>query len=115
MNNLPVALVIEDSEDQLELLQRLLEREGFCVCAAVNAEAALSLFGEITPALAIVDLLLPGMAGSEIVGLIQRRFPECSVVISSVLDAVEYPEADAALPKPVTGASLHEMILRLAA
>lgn len=115
MSGLPLALVIEDSEDQLDLLQRLLEREGYCVVTAINAETALPLFGEISPVLAIVDLLLPGMAGSEVAALIQQHFPDCAVVISSVLDAVDYPEADAALPKPVTGASLHEMIVGLAA
>lgn len=115
LNKLPLALIIEDSEDQLALLQRLLEREGFWVLAAINAESALPLLEEEAPELAIVDLLLPGMTGGEIAALIQQRFPDCAVVISSVLDTINYPEADAALPKPVTSASLHEMIVGLAA
>lgn len=115
VNETRLALVIEDSQDQLDLMQRLLEREGFSVFAALDAETAISVFGEISPSLAIVDLLLPGVTGCEIALLIQQRFPDCAVVISSVLDAISYPDADAALPKPVTGASLHEVIVRLAA
>lgn len=110
-----IALIVEDSPDQLNLLRRLLEREGYTVFGAVNAESALEMLGEIKPVLAIVDLLLPGITGTEIALQIQRRFPQCAVIISSVLDAIDYPDADAALPKPVTATSLHEVIMRLAA
>ena len=43
----------------------------------------------------------------------QRRFPECFLVISSVLDAADYPPADAALPKPIIGADLRELVRRI--
>ena len=110
-----LALVVEDSQDQLMLLRRMLEREGFSVFGAVSAEAAIAAFDSISPSVAIVDLLLPGVSGAECAALVRERFPDCAIVISSVLDAAGYPESDAALPKPVTGASLHEAIERVAA
>lgn len=110
-----LALVVEDSQDQLMLLRRMLEREGFSVFGTVSAEAAIAAFDSISPSVAIVDLLLPGVSGAECAALVRKRFPDCAIVISSVLDAAGYPASDAALPKPVTWASLHEAIERVAA
>lgn len=115
MNSAALALVVEDSQDQLSLMRRLLEREGYEVFLAIDAETAIAAFDRISPKLAIVDLMLPGVSGAECAELVRRRFPDCAIVISSVLDAAGYPESDAALPKPVTGASLHEAIERVAA
>ena len=61
----------------------------------------------------MLDLLLPGISGQECARLVQDRFPRCFLVISSVLDAADYPPADAALPKPITGADLHAIVGRV--
>lgn len=113
MSARPLALVVEDSEDQTDLLRLYLTREGFDVFTARNAEAAIAAFDVIDPALAVIDLLLPGISGDECVEHVRERFPECLVVISSVLDIVDYPDADAALPKPVRAAELREILARL--
>ncbi|MEV7609816.1 response regulator [Microbacterium sp. NPDC089320] len=106
----PLALVVEDSADQTSLLKRYLDREGFEVFAAADAESAIAAFDTITPAVAVIDLLLPGITGTECVRLIKRRFPECFLIVSSVLDEADYPEADAALPKPIVGADLRALL-----
>lgn len=110
MSARPLALVVEDDLDQMALMRRYLQREGFDVFAAVDAESAISAFPEIDPRVAVLDLLLPGISGQECARLVRETFPECFLVISSVLDAAEYPTADAALPKPVVGASLHDLL-----
>jgi DNA-binding response OmpR family regulator len=110
MSERPLALVVEDDGDQMALLRRHLEREGFEVFAAPDAESAISAFPEIQPRLAILDLLLPGISGHECARLVRERFPACYLVISSVLDAAQYPTADAAMPKPVRGAALHQVV-----
>lgn len=110
-----LALVVDDSQDHLALMRVLLEREGYEVFAAIDAESAIAAFDEISPTLAILDLLLPGVSGRECVEQVRHRFPQCAIIVSSVLDAIDYPESDAALPKPVTGASLHAAIERIAA
>lgn len=109
----PLALIVEDSADQSALLRRYLDREGFDVLAVADAEAAVAAFPEIDPRVAVIDLLLPGMSGSECIVLLRARFPDCFVVVSSVLDVVDYPSCDAALPKPLTGADLHRTLAQV--
>lgn len=113
MNARPLALVVEDSADQAALLRRYLQREGFEVFAAVDAETAIAAFPDIDPVVAVIDLLLPGMSGQECSQHVRMRFPECFLVISSVLDAADYPPADAALPKPVTGADVRAVLQKV--
>lgn len=113
MTGRPLALVVEDAADQVALLRRYLDREGFDVFVAVDAESAIAAFDDIDPVLAVMDLLLPGISGQECARLVQQRFPNCFLVISSVLDAADYPPADATLPKPITGARLHGILERV--
>lgn len=113
MSGRPLALVVEDTADQVALLRRYLAREGFDVFAAVDAESAIGAFAEIDPVLAVIDMLLPGISGQECARRVQERFPDCFIIISSVLDAADYPPAHAALPKPITGAHLHALVERM--
>lgn len=106
----PLALVVEDSADQTALLKRYLDREGFDVFAAADAETAIAAFETISPAVAVLDLLLPGISGTEMARLIKARFPDCFLIVSSVLDVADYPDADAALPKPIIGADLRALL-----
>ncbi len=113
MSARPLALIVEDSDDQTTLLRRYFDREGYDTVAFADTESAVAVFDRIDPAVAIVDLLLPGLPGEECARLLRERFPGCRLLISSVLDPVEYPVSDCALPKPVTGAQLHDALGRL--
>lgn len=106
----PLALVVEDSADQTALLKRYLDREGFDVFAAADAETAIAAFATISPAVTVLDLLLPGISGTELARRIKTRFPDCFLIVSSVLDVADYPDADAALPKPIIGADLRALL-----
>ena len=54
-------LLVDDDTDQLELRRLLLERSGNSVRTATGPETALSLARERPPAVAIMDLRLPGL------------------------------------------------------
>jgi len=109
----PLALVVEDSEDQAELLRRHLDRLGFDVLVAPSAERAIEMPDEAHPVLAIVDLLLPGISGGELLAHLRAHFPDCLLVVSSVLDESDYPDADATLPKPVSGRRIRSIAERI--
>jgi CheY-like chemotaxis protein len=103
-------LVVEDSEDQRELLRAYLERAGCAVVTAKNAEDAILSYEKDLPELAIVDLVLPGMDGWELVDRLRTDLPNCAIAVTSVLDERRFPEAEAVLPKPFTGAQIVQVL-----
>jgi len=58
-----IILVVEDDKDIQELLRFNLERDGYQVLLADSAEAARKLLARHTPALLLLDLMLPGENG----------------------------------------------------
>ena len=65
-------LIIEDEPDLRELLSSTLSREGYDVMEAETAETALQMLDSKLPDLAIVDWMLPGMDGIELVKRLRR-------------------------------------------
>jgi DNA-binding response OmpR family regulator len=62
----PLVLVADDDADILELISMTLTGDGYEVAAARNGEEALRLANERPPHLAILDLMMPGIDGSEV-------------------------------------------------
>ena len=60
-------LVVDDSEDMRDLLQRLLERAGYRVVVAADGQASLTQAKRHHPDLVLMDLSLPDMDGWEAV------------------------------------------------
>jgi CheY-like chemotaxis protein len=103
-------LVVDDSDDQRMLLIRFFERAGCVVVGASDAEEAMASYRTESPDLAVVDLRLPGMSGWELSTQLRGDIPGCKIVISSVLDGADYPDSDAVLPKPFTGADVRRVL-----
>lgn len=59
-------LIVDDNPQNLKLVRALLASEGYEVHTAVDAEAALELLDDLSPALILMDLQLPGMDGLEL-------------------------------------------------
>ena len=59
-------LLVDDENDVLSILSRQLEDRGYEVFTAVNGSDALQLAAAKEPDIAILDLALPDMDGSEI-------------------------------------------------
>ncbi|TAL44585.1 MAG: response regulator [Salinibacterium sp.] len=103
-------LVVEDSEDQSALLRQNFERAGCIVTTVENAEQAIEAYRADPPELAVIDLVLPGMDGWELVERVRADLPDCAIAITSVLDAADFPAAEAILPKPFTGAEIRQVL-----
>jgi len=56
-------LLVEDNELNRDMLSRRLDRQGYEVVMAVDAEAALVRIEEELPSLILMDITLPGMDG----------------------------------------------------
>lgn len=104
-------LVVDDSEDLRTLLQAHFEHAGCDVTVAASAEAAIEAYADVEHDLAVIDLILPGMDGWALTERMRIDRPDCAVAITSVLDARDYPPSKGVLPKPVSRASVREVLL----
>jgi CheY-like chemotaxis protein len=103
-------LVVEDSDDQRELLRAYFERAGCAVVTVKNAEDAITAYRTSRPELAVIDLVLPGMDGWTLIEQLRADQPECAIAVTSVLDTRRFPETNAILPKPFTGAQIVQVL-----
>jgi CheY-like chemotaxis protein len=70
-------LVVEDDADAADSLRMLLELAGHSVMVASSGPAALAAVAHRTPALALVDISLPGMSGYELAPRLRAQ-PGCA-------------------------------------
>lgn len=66
-------LVADDDEDILQLLSFRLERAGYEVVQARSGDEALRLALERVPALAVLDVMMPGLNGFEVTRELRRN------------------------------------------
>ena len=114
-------LIVDDDANIRELICSVLEDDGHAVVAAENGFDAAELF-EANPAgfqLAVVDLMMPGMKGDELIRRLRRTSPGFPVVVVSGYVDLEMP-ADIAhtgptpvVPKPFRLEQLSAAVARL--
>ena len=68
-----VVLVADDDDDILLLVTTRLRRDGFEVVAARNGIEAVALAEQHTPAVAVLDVGMPGLDGLEVLAASRRR------------------------------------------
>jgi DNA-binding response OmpR family regulator len=67
----PLVLVADDDEDILLLVTTRLRRDGFNVVSASSGDQALAMAREHKPALAVLDIGMPGLDGLEVLAAIR--------------------------------------------
>jgi DNA-binding NtrC family response regulator len=82
-------LVVDDEENLLVLLDRILSKEGFSVRTASNAYQALDLVDKSVFDLAILDIKMFPIDGVALLSEIKKRSPATQVVMITA-----YPTAD---------------------
>ncbi len=83
------ALIIDDEELTLRTLSRSLRQEGFEVFTALSGEDGLKAFQEQAPDLILLDVVLPGMGGVEVLRQIKLANPNAIVIMMSAYHFVE--------------------------
>jgi len=77
-------LVVEDAEGLRELAKRLLDRQGYTVLIAANADEALQLFERNTSIdVLLTDVVMPGASGPELTRQLVERRPALKVIYMS--------------------------------
>jgi DNA-binding response OmpR family regulator len=64
-------LIVDDESDNRELLAVILTWEGFVVVTAASGEEALATVAQQAPDLILLDVMMPGMNGYEVVAKIK--------------------------------------------
>ncbi len=86
-----VVLVVDDDPANRELLSRRLTRQGFEVVAAADGRTALELVRQRKVDLVLLDLIMPGMAGDEVLARLKAdpAARELPVIMLSALDETD--------------------------
>src|SRR5579862_1961050 len=82
-------LVVDDEALTLRTISRGLSGEGFEVVTAASGEEGLKIFEEQKPDLVLLDIVLPGIDGVEVLRQIKAANPACIVVMMSAYHMVD--------------------------
>jgi DNA-binding response OmpR family regulator len=110
-------LAVDDDEEMLRMLNRIFELEGYDVEVAADGKTGLSLLDETNPDLIILDIMMPGLNGFEVLDLIRQRSTVPVIMltarceVSTLRDALVLG-ADDYVRKPF---STHEVVARVRA
>ena len=109
-------VAIDDDEQQLKLIATVLSSEDVSVSTAGNPQNALELVRKEHPHLVLVDLMMPGMSGMEVLERIVEFDPGIEVVLltgqystESAVEAIQKGAADY-LTKPVDVDKLQQRV-----
>jgi DNA-binding response OmpR family regulator len=76
-------LVVEDDDSVSELVKIVLEEEGYEILIAPNAVRAKALIAERNPILAIIDIILPGQGGMDLILDLHSTCPDLAIILTS--------------------------------
>lgn len=114
-------LLVEDTEDNRQMMRRLLELSGYRVVEAINGKEAVEVASRVRPQIILMDLSLPlvdGLAATRTI----RSLPgleKVPIIAVSAHDTADFHSealaagCDAYITKPVDYSELEEVVGRL--
>lgn len=112
-------LVVDDSEETVELIKRNLEGAGYQVYAAHNVQDGLAILESVEIDLVITDLKMPGQSGIQLIRHVSENYHGVGVLVitgfPSIQGAVESIKigAEEYLVKPFTDDELFSSVSRV--
>ena len=82
-------LIVEDDGDISQMLNELLTGQGYETMQAFSGTEALLCLEKRVPEAVILDLMLPGMDGEDVLRGIKEDYPRVGVIVSSARDDVQ--------------------------
>lgn len=81
-------LIVDDEQSVLDFICKVVEKEGFEIACATNAQDAMAMFASVRPFLVITDLCLENQVGGALMAsAMHRSDPMCIfIAISGRLD-----------------------------
>jgi DNA-binding response OmpR family regulator len=117
-----VILIVDDDESILDLLEHLIKREGFRVERAADGPEALRKVPALNPDLIILDFMLPGLGGFEVLKELQMGDARSTPIIIITGRRIDRQTVDMVrqesnvkefLEKPIKTAILAAMLHRI--
>jgi DNA-binding response OmpR family regulator len=114
-------LVIDDDPVVCAVVAGVLESDGYSVTSAGDAQTGITRYGELSPDLVIVDILMPGKEGMATILELREANPEARILAMTgggnfaardVLRIAELLGADNSLKKPFEPAALLASVRR---
>lgn len=82
-------LIVEDDNDINAMLKELLEQSGYKTVQAFSGTEALLYIEKQCPLAMILDLMLPGLSGEELLARVKKEYPQVAVIVSSAKDGTK--------------------------
>lgn len=107
-------LVVDDNPDSLVITRGILEPKGYKVTEATSGIQALELVAQNPPDLILLDIMMPGMSGLEVLQRLKDRYETARIPVilvtaktadEDVVQGYQYG-ADYYITKPFTGTQL---------
>jgi CheY-like chemotaxis protein len=77
-------LIADDNRDSAETLAALLRMEGHEVTSVHDGPVALSVFGELQPDVALLDIGMPGLTGYEVARKMRQSAPHSPLTLIAI-------------------------------
>jgi CheY-like chemotaxis protein len=111
-------LIVDDSSDSREILELMLDREGFVTLTASSGEEALESAAAHLPDLMLLDFVLPGLNGCEVTARMKSELSTKDipvVILSGLSDSLTRKRAISAgaedfITKPIARADLGQRV-----
>lgn len=82
-------LIVEDDNDISQMLRELLQQEGYAIKQAYAGTEALFYLEKECPKAVILDLMLPGISGEELLSKIKTAYPQTAVIVVSAKEELQ--------------------------
>jgi putative two-component system response regulator len=86
-------LVVDDERQIRDLVQRMLERDGYSCATAENAAGAAKLLDAEPFALLLADLQMPGGSGLDLIARVREQHPDTATIMVTGVDDPSLAEA----------------------
>ena len=115
VSNTPNILIVDDEPHLCEALNRLMSKQGYQVRTAPDGATALKLAQQKEPDVVLLDIMMPGIDGSEVLRQLRQQTKATRVIVFTAWRESAGPprvtelkrDADAFIAKP---ASTHKIL-----
>lgn len=87
-------VIVDDEPEIVEALKHFLSGKGYEAVGAFSGEEALNILEKDKADLILLDMMMPGIKGSEVAQIVKRRYPQVKVIV-----VTGYPTEGAELAK----------------